>query len=152
MAAVIGTTNRQLLSYSRSRHTMTRANPPKYVDVCIVGSGFAGLSAAIVSGQTSQVAVLEKMSIPGGNSVYNAGQLAVAGSSHQRRANIDDSVKQMVDDMLRAGKCGSFWWSRAPVPLQLAVSLALQLIDVYDFDWVAFCRADSGVSFRPHPS
>jgi succinate dehydrogenase/fumarate reductase flavoprotein subunit len=75
------------------------------VDVCVVGSGFAGLSAAIVSGRTSQVAIIEKMPTPGGNSIYNAGQLAVANSSHQQRAGIVDSVEQMVEDMLKAGKC-----------------------------------------------
>jgi glycine/D-amino acid oxidase-like deaminating enzyme len=107
MAAVLRTAHRRAhLAYScRRDRIMPNAQSPIHVDVCIVGTGFAGLSAAIVSGQTSQVAVLEKMPSPGGNSVYNAGQVAVAGSSHQKRANIEDSVERMVEDMLRAGKC-----------------------------------------------
>ncbi|MDI6798237.1 MAG: FAD-dependent oxidoreductase, partial [Desulfatibacillaceae bacterium] len=43
-------------------------------DVVIVGSGFAGLAAAIEAKQAgASVLVLEKMRVPGGNSIINGG-------------------------------------------------------------------------------
>jgi glycine/D-amino acid oxidase-like deaminating enzyme len=53
--------------------------PPKdrSIDVAVIGSGFAGLAAAIEAANegAKRVVILEKMTAPGGNSVLNAGQL-----------------------------------------------------------------------------
>jgi flavocytochrome c len=77
------------------------------IDVAIIGSGFAGLAAAIEAGNNlppnAQVVVFEKMPTPGGNSIFNAGQIAAVGSKYQARSGIQDSVKRMMDDMLKAG-------------------------------------------------
>jgi flavocytochrome c len=77
------------------------------IDVAIIGSGFAGLAAAIEAGNNlppdAQVVVFEKMSAAGGNSIYNAGQIAAVGSKYQEQAGIQDSVQLMMDDMLKAG-------------------------------------------------
>jgi len=77
----------------------------KSVDVAIVGSGFAGLAAAIEAANTcpGQVVLIEKMPTPGGNSVMNAGQVAVVGNKRQLDAGIQDSVQLMTNDMLKAG-------------------------------------------------
>lgn len=97
----------------------------KICDVVVIGSGFAGLSAAIEAsdallrlrgaegngdgglglglGGGGRVLVVEKMPVPGGNSVMNAGQIAAVGSEAQRLAGIDDSVELMMEDMARAG-------------------------------------------------
>ena len=73
-------------------------------DVVVIGSGFAGLAAAIEAKQSgSSVLVLEKMSIPGGNSAISGGLLAVAGSPLQKREGIVDSPELMFRDMLAAG-------------------------------------------------
>ncbi len=73
-------------------------------DVVIVGSGFAGLAAAIEARQAgASTVVLEKMRIPGGNSAISGGLLAVAGSPLQKKEGIEDSPQQMLDDMLKAG-------------------------------------------------
>jgi flavocytochrome c len=77
------------------------------IDVAVIGSGCAGLAAAIEAGNNlpadAQVVVFEKMLSPGGNSVYNAGQLAAVGSKYQKASGIEDSVQLMMEDMLKAG-------------------------------------------------
>lgn len=86
--------------------TSTKAATTACVDVAIIGSGFAGLAAAIEAANTCRdgsVAIIEKMSKPGGNSVMNAGQVAAVGSKYQRLAGIQDSEELMTADMLKAG-------------------------------------------------
>jgi flavocytochrome c len=74
------------------------------VDVLVIGSGFAGLAAAIeAKNGGSSVAVLEKMRVPGGNSIINGGVMAVAGSYIQAEKGIKDSPDLMYEDMMKAG-------------------------------------------------
>jgi flavocytochrome c len=73
-------------------------------DVVIIGSGFAALSAAIearIAG--AAVMVVEKMPLPGGNSIINGGDFAAAGTKMQKAEGIEDSPELMLKDMLRAG-------------------------------------------------
>lgn len=73
-------------------------------DVVVVGSGFAGLAAAIEAKLVgADTVVLEKMRIPGGNSAISGGLVAVAGSPLQLREGIEDSPEQLLKDMLAAG-------------------------------------------------
>ena len=76
-------------------------------DVAIIGSGFAGLSAAMeassVLPDNAKILVLEKMPVPGGNSVMNAGQIAAVNTAAQKLAHIEDSVELMMSDMMKAG-------------------------------------------------
>lgn len=73
-------------------------------DVVIVGSGFAGLAAAIEAHDAgASVKIVEKMEKPGGNSWINGGQVAVAGSALQKKQGIVDSPDLMYKDMLKAG-------------------------------------------------
>ncbi len=73
-------------------------------DVVIIGSGFAGLAAAIEARQIgASVVVFEKMGVPGGNSTISGGLIAAAGSPLQKQENIDDSPDLMLADMLAAG-------------------------------------------------
>jgi flavocytochrome c len=73
-------------------------------DVVIIGSGFAGLAAAIEAHDAgASVKVIEKMEKPGGNSWINGGQVAVAGSALQKKQGIVDSPDLMYKDMLKAG-------------------------------------------------
>ncbi|MFO7570604.1 MAG: flavocytochrome c [Smithellaceae bacterium] len=74
-------------------------------DVVIIGSGFAGLAAAIEARKAgSSVIVLEKMGVPGGNSTISGGLVAAAGSPLQAKENIQDSPERMLADMLAAGQ------------------------------------------------
>lgn len=73
-------------------------------DVVIIGSGFAGLAAALEAVQAGvTVKIIEKMPTAGGNSIINGGDFAAAGTKMQAEANIDDSPEVMLQDMLRAG-------------------------------------------------
>ena len=73
-------------------------------DVIVVGSGLAGLAAAIEAAQAGcSVTVLEKMKGYGGNSTISDGYMAVAGSDMQIQAGIDDSPQRMAHDMTKAG-------------------------------------------------
>ena len=76
------------------------------VDVVIVGTGYAGLAAAIEASHSlprGKILLIEKMSSPGGNSIMNAGQIAAVGSKAQEKAGIQDSVELFMNDMLKAG-------------------------------------------------
>ncbi len=73
-------------------------------DVVIIGSGFAGLAAAIeAKSNGASVIILEKMKGFGGNSIISDGMVAAAGSPLQEKAEIKDSPEFMYKDMLKAG-------------------------------------------------
>lgn len=74
-------------------------------DVIVVGSGFAGLAAAVQAAEDgSKVIVIDKMPVFGGNSTINGGGMAIAGSASQKERGIEDSVELMVKDMLESGR------------------------------------------------
>ena len=62
-------------------------------DIIVIGSGFAGLAAAIEAKTAgSSVMVLEKMKGYGGNSTISDGVMAAAGTSMQADIGIEDSA------------------------------------------------------------
>ena len=74
------------------------------VDVLIVGSGFAGLAAAIEAKKAgANVLVVEKMATFGGNSIINGGILTATGCPQQKMHKIEDSVDLLEKDILVAG-------------------------------------------------
>ncbi len=73
-------------------------------DVVIVGSGFAGLAAAVEAANAgSSVKVIEKMDMVGGNSKINGGAIVVAGAPLQAEEGIKDSADLLYEDMMKAG-------------------------------------------------
>jgi len=73
-------------------------------DVVIIGSGFAGLAAAIEAKKAgSSVIVIEKRKVRGGNSMISGGVVAAAGSPLQKRKGVEDSPELLLQDMLKAG-------------------------------------------------
>ena len=73
-------------------------------DVIVVGTGFAGLSAAIEArGRGADVLVIEKMPVYGGNSIVNGGDFAAPGNRFQKEAGVEDSPELMFGDMLKTG-------------------------------------------------
>ena len=73
-------------------------------DVVIVGSGFAGLAAALEARKAgASVAILEKMRAAGGNSIINGGIIAAAGSPLQEAKGLKDLPELMETDMVREG-------------------------------------------------
>jgi flavocytochrome c len=89
---------------STNTNNETMQTVTRRVDAAVIGSGFAGLSAAYEAAKLGKrVLLIDKMPNPGGNSVMNAGQIAAVGSPNQEKAGIKDSVELMKQDMLDAG-------------------------------------------------
>lgn len=79
-------------------------NSNETFDVVVVGSGFAGLAAAIEAREAgASVVVLEKMRAAGGNSIISDGGIAAAGTALQEKFGYEDSPQLMYSDMMRAG-------------------------------------------------
>ncbi len=104
-------------------------------DVVVIGSGFAGLAAAIEAKEAgADVVVLEKMRTHGGNSIINGGVMAVAGSDLQEEKGIKDTPDLMLEDMMKAGLYLNY--------PELAKMVAYQSRAAYDW-----CREHLGVKF-----
>lgn len=74
-------------------------------DVLVVGSGFAGLSAALSAKLAgADVLVVEKMAFIGGNSSLSGGMIAVPNSSVQHDQGITDKPEALEADMMRIGQ------------------------------------------------
>ncbi len=76
----------------------------EHTDVIVVGSGLAGLAAAIEARRADAgVIVLEKMPITGGNTRISDGGLAAPCNYLQQKKGIPDSPDLFYDDMRNAG-------------------------------------------------
>ena len=75
-------------------------------DLVIVGSGFAGLSAAYAAlkAGVKDILILDKMEAFGGNSCLCGGLMSVPLNPKQQKQGIKDSVDLMVADMTKAGR------------------------------------------------
>ncbi|HIF9380904.1 TPA: flavocytochrome c [Photobacterium damselae] len=96
------TTKSVLASPKNFEHPMHRI-----YDIIVIGSGFAGLAAALSAKELSpqsSIIVIDKMPSFGGNSAINGGAFAVAGSPLQIEQGIKDSPELMFQDMLKAGR------------------------------------------------
>lgn len=75
-------------------------------DVVIVGSGFAGLSAAYeaVKHNVKRILILEKMEAWGGNSALCGALMCMPLTKMQKAKGIKDSPEMLVKDMMAAGR------------------------------------------------
>ncbi len=74
-------------------------------EVIVIGSGFAGLAAAIECKMNGgNVIVLEKMKAIGGNSIISDGGIAAPDTEEQHVLGIIDSSELMFEDMMRSGE------------------------------------------------
>ncbi len=77
---------------------------PSSADVVIVGSGGAGLSAAITAANAGKsVILLERLGIVGGDTALSGGEMAVPGNWVQQQSGIQDSPELLAQDMLTGG-------------------------------------------------
>lgn len=78
---------------------------PTSCDVLVVGSGMAGLSAAISAQQegVERIVLLEKGGLLGGHTLYSSGSIAAVSPKRQKRQGITDSVELFVSDAMKAG-------------------------------------------------
>jgi fumarate reductase flavoprotein subunit len=74
------------------------------VDVLVIGAGACGLAAAIAAHDAgAEVAIIEKLNRPGGNSALSTGSVPAAGTRFQREAGIADSTQRFIEDLMRTG-------------------------------------------------
>lgn len=75
-------------------------------DIVVIGAGGAGMTAAIQAVQdgATDVVILEKMPITGGNTTRSTGGLNAAGTKYQEAEGIEDSVELFVEDTMKGGK------------------------------------------------
>lgn len=107
------------------------------VDVIVIGSGFAGLAAAIEAKKAgANVVVLEKMPTAGGNSIINGGILTATGCPQQKKAGIKDSFDLLEKDILVAG---NYMNDKAKVHLLAQSALS-------NFEWTV---NELGVEYLP---
>ena len=106
-------------------------------DVVIVGSGFAGLAAAIEAKKAgASVVVLEKLATVGGNSIINGGILTATGCPQQKKHGIKDSPELLAHDMLVAGL-----YLNNPEKVKLVADNALS-----NYEWTV---NELGVEYNP---
>ena len=76
----------------------------KKADVVIVGSGYAGLAAAIEAHDAgSSVIILEKSRMPGGNSAISSGGYNAVDPDKQKKQGIEDSLELHYKQTLEGG-------------------------------------------------
>ncbi len=75
-------------------------------DIVVIGAGGAGMTAAIQAVQdgATDVVILEKMPVTGGNTTRSTGGLNAAGTKYQEAEGIEDSVELFVEDTMKGGK------------------------------------------------
>lgn len=82
------------------------AGESQQADIVVIGAGGAGMTAAIQAVQdgATDVVVLEKMPITGGNTTRSTGGLNACATKYQEAEGIEDSVELYVEDTMKGGK------------------------------------------------
>jgi len=76
-----------------------------YTDVLVIGSGAAGVTAAIEAREAgAEVIVIEKSGHLGGAAVISGGGCCLVGTSLQTEKGIEDSVDLAFDDWVKFGE------------------------------------------------
>ena len=106
------------------------------VDVVVVGSGMAGMAAALEAATSgAQVLLVEGATILGGSSRLSNGIMMAAGTSLQRASGLEDNPDELFQDYMLANQ-----WDVVP-------SLVRRLVDDLPgtFEWIQ----GLGVKFAP---
>lgn len=73
-------------------------------EIIVIGAGGAGFAAAIeATEEGADVLIIEKMSMPGGNTLISGAEMAAPGNWLQEGEGIDDSAEQLAADMMAGG-------------------------------------------------
>ena len=78
----------------------------KVADIVVIGAGGAGMTAAIQAVQdgATNVVIIEKTGMAGGNTTRSTGGLNASETTFQDRDAIEDSNQLFIDDTMKGGK------------------------------------------------
>ena len=103
-------------------------NPNWDTDVLIIGSGAAGLRAALAASEKAQVTLITKTTLKESNTLYAQGGIAVA-------MNVDDTIELHVEDTCTAGN-GLCDVKAVETMVAEGIPRVTELLDWgADFDW-----------------
>lgn len=88
----------------KAQNAAIAAGPSESTGIVVIGSGGAGLAAAVAARNHGvEVIVLEKEPIPGGNTKLAAGGMNAAETKPQAKLGIHDKKSIMIDDTMKGG-------------------------------------------------
>ncbi|WP_338501330.1 flavocytochrome c [Erwinia aphidicola] len=119
--------SRALTTSSKEHVIEEGGNPqaPQNYDVVVVGSGGAGLAAAIQASEAgAHVVIIEKMPTIGGNTIKASVGMNAAETRFQKLKGIEDSKELFYEETLKGGK-----FKNNPALLREFVDLAPEAID-----------------------
>lgn len=99
------TTTEEVVSGASEREYTDPSKIKDQYDVIVVGSGGAGMSAAISAKDAgADVAIFEKMPIIGGNTSKSSGGMNASETKFQKEQGIEDSNDLFYEETLKGGK------------------------------------------------
>ena len=107
LSASVAASAASLASSVFAQEKKTSLVPDKWdltTEVLVVGSGGAGLAAAVSAAQAgAKVTVIEKLAFIGGNTMISSGYFNAVDPERQKKQGIEDSIEKHIEQTLAGG-------------------------------------------------